>query len=220
MKHKAYNIRHDFQKQKKVSSFKFRVPGSPGFMILEFLVAVGVFTVLITISLSVLLSMFDAQRKAVSLQNTQDNIRFAFEHMTKEIRTGRLFHCDQNQNVVNPENPKDCPYSNGGKSFSFLSLPSGDTVTYQVVNNQLVKSLTGNRPCWNSGVDMTPGLNCQILTSPEVVIINDINFYVDGATDDGQPRIMIILDAQTTDPTGSTRFTVQTTVSQNYLDNS
>ena len=53
-----------------------------------------------------------------------------------------------------------------------------------------------------------------------MVIINDINFYVDGATDDGQPRIMIILDAQTTDPTGSTRFTVQTTVSQNYLDNS
>src|SRR3990167_6561201 len=88
-----------------------------------------------------------------------------------------LFHCDQNQNVVNPENPKDCPYSNGGKSFSFLSLPSGDTVTYQVVNNQLVKSLTGNRPCWNSGVDMTPGMNCQILTSPEVVIINDIHFY-------------------------------------------
>lgn len=62
-----------------------------GFTLLELIVAIGVFSAVISASTGIFISTLVAQRKAISLQNVQDNIRFATESMAKEIRTGENF---------------------------------------------------------------------------------------------------------------------------------
>ena len=62
-----------------------------GFTLLELIVAIGVFSAVISASTGIFISTLTAQRKAIALQNVQDNIRFAAESMAKEIRTGKNF---------------------------------------------------------------------------------------------------------------------------------
>lgn len=185
-----------------------------GFTLLEMLVSLSVFSVALFIIMVTLFSVFNAQRKAIAIQNAQDNLRFAFEHMTKEIRVGRVFHCGISGTLTQPQN---CPSGSIPSSFSFKN-DVGQTVTYEVVSNQLVKSSTASRPCDNNPPTLA---DCQRITAPEVVIVDRIAFYVDGsaAFDGKQDRITIILEGQVRDPRGigTAELNLQTTVSKRSL---
>jgi len=90
-----------------------------GFTLLEMLVSLAVFSVALLIIMVTLFSVFNAQRKAIAIQNAQDNLRFAFEHMTKEIRVGRVFHCGISGTLTQPQ---DCPNGSTPSSFSFPEI--------------------------------------------------------------------------------------------------
>ncbi|MEK7123536.1 MAG: prepilin-type N-terminal cleavage/methylation domain-containing protein [Patescibacteria group bacterium] len=72
-----------------------------GFTLLELIVAIGVFSAVISASTGIFLSTLTAQRKAIALQNIQDNIRFAVESMAKEIRTGKTFSANPERTQLN-----------------------------------------------------------------------------------------------------------------------
>lgn len=185
-----------------------------GFTLLEMLIALAIFTVAVFIVLTALFSIVNVQRKILAQQSAQDNLRYAFESMTKEIRTGKRFHCGTALPLTNPVN---CPFgSTAGTSFTFLNS-IGQTVTYQVVNNQLVKSSDGNPPDCVNG----PYINCQRLTSPDFVIVTKVNFYVSGtAAGDGlQSLATIVVEGQVLDPRniGTAKLVLQTTISKRGL---
>ena len=188
-----------------------------GFTLLEMLVAVGLFTVALFIIMVTLFSVTNAQKKAAALQNAQDNLRFAFEAMTKEIRTGRSFHCGASGALTQAQN---CNFPNGSDSFSFRN-GAGQTVTYQVILNQLVKSSDGNLPCTVPDSQNPALINCQKITAPEVVIVDRIAFYVSGALagDDLQSMATIVLEGQVLDPRGigTAQINLQATVSKRGL---
>ena len=181
---------------------------------MEMIVSVGLFSAALFIIMVSLFSIVTAQKKAIAIQNAQDNLRFAFEAMTKEIRTGKEYHCGTTGILSQPQN---CDFPNGSDSFTFRNI-NGQRVTYQIYQNQLVKSSNGTPPCVPDDTDIT---DCQRVTSPQVVIVDRIAFYVDGAlgADDEQSIVTIVLEGKVIDPKGlaNAEINLQTTVSKRAL---
>lgn len=72
-------------------NMKFLYKKQKGFSLIEMIVAVAVFTVVVTIALSTYLNASSLQRRAVAARALNDNLSFAFEVMTREIRDGNAF---------------------------------------------------------------------------------------------------------------------------------
>lgn len=180
---------------------------------IEMLVAVALFTSVMLIGVGALLSLIDANRKAQSLNSVMNNLNFALESMSRNMRVGTTYHCSVNNNVPpNIDSTKDC--KNGGKLVGFEASGGdpndpNDQFVYRINGTQLEMSK-------NSGASGT-FIN---ITAPEV-IINSFSFYVDGtSSSDGlQPRIVMTIQgsAGVSEKT-KTEFNLQTMVSQRVLD--
>ncbi|MEK7480639.1 MAG: type II secretion system protein [Patescibacteria group bacterium] len=171
-----------------------------GFTIFEMIVAIGIFSVVVTIAVSSMLILTNSERKAITLQNTQDNLRFALEAMAKEMRTGENFS-------------SGCAI---GCTFINYRTARGQTVSYRF--NQTSKVI--EKASTGSGCSTPFPENCYFPFTSTEVIIDILLFYVTGVANDNlQPKITIVLQASTpgTERTKS-RLRLQTTVSQRRLD--
>jgi len=61
-----------------------------GFTLIEMLVALAIFSIVVTVMLSVTISLVKAQRKTQNLQLVHDSSRYAMEMMVKEIRMSKI----------------------------------------------------------------------------------------------------------------------------------
>ena len=177
-----------------------------GFTLIEIMTALSIFIVVMTVSMGSIVGIFDTNRKSRSLKVVMSNLNIAMETMSKEIRFGRNYHCEERADANKPSNsPKNC--DRGGELLSFLSNDGGHIV-YRIKNNAIEASMDG-------------GSTYAPITAPEIVI-NNLKFYVLGAGTNNtlQPRVHISVggEAGTTDKTKSS-FTLQTMISQRYLDN-
>jgi prepilin-type N-terminal cleavage/methylation domain-containing protein len=183
-----------------------------GFSVLELIVSLALFSLALTIIMTILFALVDTQNEAVNTQNVQDNIRFAFDTMVRDIRTGREFHCGAGD-VATPAN---CPA--GGSSLTIFNQ-ANQRITYQIFENQLVKSSDGS----SDGVcfpDPNNRTDCQRLTAPGV-IADRLTFFVRGALadDDAQSLATVVLRGRIIDPKGkaSTEINLQATMSRRGL---
>ncbi|MFA4890508.1 MAG: type II secretion system protein [Candidatus Paceibacterota bacterium] len=62
-----------------------------GFTLIEIIVAIGIFTAVITMALATFLNISNIQRKAGALRAINDNLNFALEVMSRDIRTGKSY---------------------------------------------------------------------------------------------------------------------------------
>lgn len=177
-----------------------------GFTLIEILTSLGLFMVVMTISMGAILGIFDANRKTQSLKIVMDNLNFALESMSREIRYGTNYHCGAGGG--NLTNPLNCP--SGSTQISFLSSDNIQIV-YRQNGSQIEKSTNG-------------GASFIAVTAPEINIDN-LEFYTFGAGNAAvntlQPKVIIKLQgrAGSKENTQSV-FSVQTMVSQRLLDNS
>src|SRR3989338_8177129 len=112
-----------------------------GFTMLELIVAVGVFSVVAMLSVSSLLSLTGAQKKALAIQSVQDNLRVALRAIQTDIISGDFFYCGADFSDLPPEPDlgeppmtKDCPAgTSGGSMMTFLNAQK-KVVTYRVSN--------------------------------------------------------------------------------------
>ena len=205
MKHEARsarserNRRFQISKRKRVSDSEFRISAfqqrEPGFTLLEMVGWFGIFTVVIITAIGAVIAINGAQVKAANIQNIQDNLRFALESMTKEMRTAKTF----------------APSGVGAPAYTTLSFTRSDgtQVTYCVQNFALMK-IIGSASCSGGSAVTGDGIN-----------IDQLVFYVVGhaaGISDGQPRITVSLRASSRDPRFATTFRVQTTVIQRERD--
>lgn len=182
-----------------------------GFTLIEIMVSVALFAVVMTISVGALLSLVDANRKAQALNSIMNNLNFALENMSRNMRVGTTYHCSSTALVpVNIDTPQDC--STGGVLVAFEKYngdPStlGDQVVYRFTGGHIEKSSDG-------------GASFISITASEVVI-EDMAFYVVGTTqgDTAQPRIVMTLKGSAgISGRTITNFNLQTTISQRVLD--
>ncbi len=61
---------------------------SSGFTLIEMIVSLGVFTVVALVAVGALMKIMDANRKALTLKTAINNLNFALESMSREMRVG------------------------------------------------------------------------------------------------------------------------------------
>lgn len=94
-----------------------------GLTMIELIVAIGIFSLVIGMTVGIFVLALSSQRRIIALRNTEDNIRFTIEAMAREIRTGKNF-------------------SSGGNSISFTNA-KGEVVIYRLNNSAVEKSSDG-----------------------------------------------------------------------------
>src|SRR3989344_1570356 len=86
-----------------------------GFTLLEMIVSITIFTVVALVAVGALLKVVDANKKAQSLKSTINNLNFALDSMSREMRVGSNYFCSET-----------CNGSSGNWTVSFeSSKPSG-----------------------------------------------------------------------------------------------
>lgn len=188
-----------------------------GFTLVEMIVAVGLFAVVMLVSISALLALVNANRKAQALQSVMNNLNVAVDGMVRSIREGHAYYCNGFPADDNATN--DCA-SSGQQLLSFVPFSTGITdpprwiywFAYDANGvGRLYKSEDGTQ---------TGGLP---ITSPEVNILST-TFYVIGTGTTGaaavqQPKVTVVIKGTAGQKvTDRTTFHVQATAVQRLLD--
>jgi len=192
------------------------------------LVALALFTVVMTISVGALLDMINANRKAQAIQSVMNNLNIALDGMVRNVRMGTRYHCGSASEVARGtlSAPRDC--TAGGELISFESFGGnasdpGDQWVYWVgPDKRLYKSEDARQ-------------TEIVITAPEIEI-EAFRVYVTGATnsyytsgDTKQPKAVFVLKGTAaaqgntasvigTDEKVRTSFTIQAVATQRQLD--
>jgi prepilin-type N-terminal cleavage/methylation domain-containing protein len=174
-----------------------------GFTLIEILVAVGIFAIVATLSVASLLVLTSAEKRAAGVQSSQDNMRFAVEAISREIRTGRNF-----TGTASAGTPCD-----GIPSCISFTNSDEEAIVYKISPDPLDCSSEAVGQCILKQVD---GGLFRALTSNEVAI-ERLSFIINGEDpfDRHQPRVTIVIKAITRAGTSDeSSLNIQTTVSR------
>lgn len=105
-----------------------------GFTLVEIMVAVGLFAVIMLLASGAYLMMIALNQQAQNITTGIDNLSFALETMTRNIRTGSQYSCGGLGG--------DCP--SGSTSITFLN-PQGVSVTYGMSGSSLIQTVGGTQ---------------------------------------------------------------------------
>lgn len=165
-----------------------------GYTLIELIVAMGLFALVMLLASGAYLLMIGLNRQTQGIATGIDNLSFAIETMTREIRTGTAYTCGYSGG--------DCP--SGANSFSFTNA-DGATVSYSLVSGAIQKTV-------NSAA--------STLTDPTVTI-SSLLFYGIGtaASDTQQPHLTIIISGTVSYGVGKTEaFTIETGATMRSID--
>lgn len=180
-----------------------------GFTLIEMVIAVGLFAIVMTICVDVLLSLVNANRKAQALQSVMNNLNVALDGMVRSIRQGSNFHCGGGLNTA----VRDCP----GGDISFAFEPFGNTTSNPPWVYAFAQDSKGVGRIYKS----ENGQPSVAVTAPEVSV-EEMRFYVIGTTrgDTTQPKVIIIIKGSAGAPgtKARTTFHIQATAVERVLD--
>lgn len=215
----------------------FRNTSQSGFTLVEMLVSISIFTIVVTMAVSTLLVLIEANGRAQSMQLIMTNLTFTLDSMTREIRTGFNWSCGDYGGSGEPGIPldtdeDDCSCDGDGTSCYISIIESGDSLT-EGLNSERVTywhdASTGSikRKLGDDTVDTDE--EWIPLTGPEI-IIDEMRIFVtdtDRQQRDGdvvQPTATIYIKGRAgvtlaeTSGTQVREFDVQTTITQRLLD--
>ncbi len=182
-----------------------------GFTLIEMLVSVAIFTLVMLITTSSIFVIIASDKKAESLKSVMDNLSFALESMTRNIRTGSEYTCltvfGGATSVVLGNN---C--SGGDQGFQFVSNQQAYNgnpivVQYYLWQNRIWEDETNSD--WTAPV---------AITAPEINV-SSLQFYLVGAGKDTfQPRVLMSVIGTAGTSNTETNFDIQTTLSQRQID--
>ncbi len=199
-------------------SFTYTTRKYSGFTLIEMMVALSLFTIVVTIAVGALLSLIGSSKGVQNEQSVMATLTFVLDSMTREIRTGTEYYCS-NSNFNNQEsinNGKDCAVSEkGGVSFtesgSSLSASSKRIAYYYDSGSKSIMRQIGDNSSSNPPESIVS--NGITITNAEFSVTGTAR--LDPSGDTVQPTVTIILEAQ--DEMGAST-TLQTTITQRELD--
>ncbi len=190
-----------------------------GFTLLEMIVSLGIFAVVAVIAVGALLKISDANRKSLILKTAVNNLNFALETMSREMRLGSGYTCSPNINSITRNgNTTNCS-NNGGWVLAFDSQYRGKdstninvecNLTYVYFFDKAVNKLKKmqSRYCDDNINDSNKYFD---VISPDVNII-DSDIRIDRSN---QPKAFIWLKGEVgTREFDKVGFSLQTTISQ------
>ncbi|OGD68233.1 hypothetical protein A2996_02960 [Candidatus Campbellbacteria bacterium RIFCSPLOWO2_01_FULL_34_15] len=163
-----------------------------GFLLVEVIVAVALFSVVMTVGIVALLSLVQANERSQRFKIVSNNLNLALESISKEIRVGTGFTCGA-----------DC---SGDDSFSFTSKDNEEIIYRLSTEDRIERRVDGG-----SFIDITA----------EDIVIDKLEFYVRGNSvipDGSQPKVEIYVSGYSGErDTDRMRFDLQTIVSQRTI---
>lgn len=94
-----------------------------GLTMIELIVSIGIFGLVIGMTVGIFVLALSSQRRIIALRNTEDNVRFTVEAMAREIKTGKNF--------------------TGNSSTVSFTNAKGETVVYRLNGQAVEKSSDG-----------------------------------------------------------------------------
>jgi prepilin-type N-terminal cleavage/methylation domain-containing protein len=185
---------------------QLRKKNNTGFSLVELLVAISVFAIVMTISIGAILNIVDTNKKAQSLKSVMNNLNFALENMTRNIKTGSEY------SVSSPNCPAGSISEDGEpQDFASNSL-TFRTHDYDGLNSRY--SLNGNIIEYQDSGTTYP-------VTAEEITIELLCFYVTGdeSNDRLQPQVNIVVKGYAGVDKTRSAFSLYTTVSKRLLDN-
>ena len=192
-----------------------------GFTLIEVLVSLTLFLVVVTVSISSLLAILDANLKVQNMQNVMTNLSFAMDSMSRQIRTGDMYYCESGSLAENEDQTNDCLgggaylyFNEGGRNLTRDSSSRRIGYRFDDDTNNIERRIVDNGHDW------------QPLLSDEVEI-GFMRFYVTGTDrllgsgDTLSPTVTIVIEGEITDLRDrglDADFKLQTTVTQQVLD--
>lgn len=187
---------------------KHRRGNTRGFSLIELMVSVGLFAIVMTVSVGTLLALIDANRKAQSLKSVINNLNFSIDSMGRALRTGQTYYCHTATTVASmPQGRRSC--ANGSTGITFRN-DANARVGFRFAGGGIERRI----------IDGSNDSGWIKLTAPEVQI-SDMRFYVTGAeAGDGiQPLITMSIRGEAgVQLATESSFNIQTTVTQRVLD--
>lgn len=188
------------------------------------MVSVAIFAVVMVIALGALLAISAADRKAETIGAVMNNLNFAVESMTRNIRTGVDYHCGTTAGG-------DC--TAGDVLFKFTSA-AGLATVYKYDTSASCGQTGAVKGCilrcTGGTCDSDNGTNYLPITAPEVIITNvntsgsGLEFYLRGSTlgsagDNVQPNVVITVTGYVAiSDTQKSQFALQTSATQRLYD--
>ena len=184
-----------------------------GYSLVELMVAVTLFTLVAMASISALISINDASKKAQTMRAILDNLNFAAENMARNLRVGTNYYCGES---LTPQPPLDCSLS-GGSAISFSDY-EGRWIVYRFnsTKKNIERFIGGVGP-----LPLTPENPVGSLPEENPLSVDNLRFYVSGSgpSDGKQPRVVIVLDGTAKHSNKiQTTFELQTSVSGRQID--
>lgn len=177
-----------------------------GFSVMETVVSIGIFSVVMTAMVSVLVSSFRAETKAANVRAVTENLRFTLELMTRELRTGYGYKL---------VTPAGCPTS--GLQFT--------SVNQAVPQERFYYRDAATGALMRAAMLVAGSVDCSLIRqfTSEEIFVDQFGIQMNGTTPgsiDGQPRITLSFrfHAKNPKPGTETGFWLQTTITQRVRD--
>jgi type II secretory pathway pseudopilin PulG len=178
-----------------------------GFTLVEMLVAIAVFMSVMVVAVGALMTIINVNKKDRAIKSVVDNVSFALDVISRDMRTGNNYQCSNDGNSYNITNCTNA----GSPAVSYVAA-DGTTTEYWF--NPSPNPGDGNiqeKKC--PGACPTQWVSLTAPTS--TVAINNMKFYLFNLNDPTKsPQLLITAQGSVTTQTGSTTFSLQTTVSQ------
>jgi len=133
--------KHRFSLFFPTSYFILHTSSRKGFTIVEMIVAFGIFSVIMAVSVGSLASLLEANHKARALKTVVNNLHFAFENISRNVRTGSLYHCDITEGELTKT--RDC--ANNPASSIIFTARNGKRIVYKYIPVVMVSALLAAR---------------------------------------------------------------------------
>lgn len=193
-------------KQKRTSNIN-----SAGYSIIEALIAMSIFITVVTVAVDAFINAIEAQRVVVFEETIAENVNFAMEFISRQMRTA--IH-DPDGNCVTIGNT----FSSVGPGIIKFRNAGGQCLEFRI------QTSTGKLR-YTSDATVPPGAREYVeLISSGLVFVDSFDVILDGqnAGDNEQPRVTIVIEASgvpqnPTDPQNVT-MTIQTTVTTRLPD--
>ena len=190
-----------------------------GFTLIEMLVAVGLFSVVMLVAVSAILSIIGNNKKAQGINNVVNNLNFAIESMVRDMKTGYLYKCSGSF-PISQDTIGLCTDTAAKSSIEFFSTLSG---TPTPVQYRFVPPSGSDSTYVPGHIVKTTGVtgNPIDLTSKSDVDIQSVEMYINSPQPGSgtQPGIFLVIRGKANILENEvTEFGLQTFISQRILN--
>ncbi len=181
-----------------------------GFTLIELMVSLMIFNVVVLASVGSLYSVNNSSKKIQSMRSVVDNLNFAIESLSRNVKTGDSIVCG---GVSNVGGYTDCPLSSQNPSDILL-------IHSTLGVDQLVEYSKGVHSNGNGSIQKRVQINGIwgeniALTAPSINV-QGLYFYVEGSdpNDQIQPGVYLFVSGVASTSSEISPFAIQTYLSQ------